>query len=311
MALWALKFAIVTIEPQPVQRPTEHPANRIGTLAHVQPDLLISAGAGSLLGAVWSHAPTEAKVTDLAQHAIVLHLSGSTLVEKWRDGRLLGHRARIGSVSLVPAQIETQWVLSGHSRVAHIYVDPQRLSDAVSCESLVLAPHLRDFFAETDDVMTSLVRLVFAQAQAGTLDDLAHDEVMSMVVRHLLRRYALGQPMPAATARLTLTAATLRKVFVHIEDRLRSTLRLSELAALARLSDDHFLRSFKAAVGQTPHQYVLARRISRSRELLERSDSPIAEVALATGFKGASHFSAAFKAHMGASPTDWRTRRRH
>jgi AraC family transcriptional regulator len=291
--------------------PAEHPANRIGMLAHIEPDLLISAGAGSLLGAIWSHSPTEAKVTDLAQHAIVLHLSGCTLVEKWRDGRLVGHRSRIGSVSLVPAHADTQWVLSGHSRVAHIYVDPQRLLAAGCCEGLSFMPQMRDFFAETDDVLTALVRLVFAQAQAGTLDDLAHDEVMSMIVRHLLRHYALERPLPACAPRVTLTAATLRRVFEHIEDRLCSPLRLAELAALVRLSDDHFLRSFKAAVGETPHQYVLARRIARSRELLERNDSPIAEVAQATGFKGASHFSAAFRAHVGVSPTDWRVQRRH
>jgi AraC family transcriptional regulator len=280
-------------------------------LAHVEPDMLISAGAGALQGAIWSHSPTQAQVTGLAQHAIVLHLSGCTLVEKWCNGRLLGHRSRIGSVSLVPAEVETQWVLSGHSRVAHMYVDPQCLL-AVGCgEGLPFVPQMRDFFAETDDVMGSLVRLVFAQAQAGTLDDLAHDELMSMVARHLLRRYALEQPLPAAAPRVTLTAATLRKVFAHIEDRLCSTLRLAELAALVRLSDDHFLRSFKAAVGQTPHQYVLCRRIARSRELLERTDSSIAGVALATGFKGASHFSAVFKAQVGVSPTDWRMQRRH
>jgi AraC family transcriptional regulator len=306
MAQRTVKFPMLI----PAQHPAEHPANRIGMLARIEPDMLISAGAGSLQGAIWSHSPTQACVTDLAQHAIVLHLSGSTLVEKWCDGRLLGHRTRIGSVSLVPAQIETQWVLSGYSRVAHMYVHPQRLLAIGCCEGLPFAPQIRDFFAETDEVMSSLVRLVFAQANAGTLDDLAHDELMSMVARHLLRHYAVEQPLPATSPRVTLTAVTLRKVFAHIEDRLGSTLRLAELAALARLSDDHFLRSFKAAVGQTPHRYVLSRRITRSRELLERGDSPIAGIALATGFKGASHFSAVFKAQVGVSPTDWRLQRR-
>ena len=123
-----------------------HPAHRIGTLAHAEPDVLISAGAGTLMGAVWSHAPTQARITGLTQHALVLHLSGSTLVEKWRDGRLLGHRARIGSVSLVPAQADTQWVLSGHSRVAHIYIDPQRLHAAGHSADLTFMPQIRDFF---------------------------------------------------------------------------------------------------------------------------------------------------------------------
>ncbi len=156
-----------------------------------------------------------------------------------------------------------------------------------------------------------MVRLVFAHAQGGVIDALAHEEVMAMVLRHLLRHYSFDRPLPKAMPRVTLTASTMRKLFDYIEERLAGELRLAELAALARLSDDHFLRCFKAAVGATAHQYVLARRISRTRELLERSTKPVAEVARAAGFRGASHFSAVFKRHVGVAPTDWRAQRRH
>lgn len=298
--------------------PTAHasdPAERIGALAHAEPDLRVSAGDGTpgeLLGAVWSHTPVVAEVVGLNRHAIVLHLSGSTLVEKWCDGRLVGHRSRIGSVSLVPAEVPSRWVLSGHSRVAHVYVDPQRLALAAARrDGPPCAPCLTDFFAEPDEVLASLVRLVFTNAQAGTLDGLAQDEVMALLECHLLRRYAGGHPSAAAPARVTLTAATLRRLFEHIEARLGGELHLADLAALARLSDDHFLRAFKAAVGQTPHQYVLARRIAHTQGLLERSALPIAAVAQAAGFRGASHFAAAFRQRVGTSPSEWRAQRRH
>ena len=129
--------------------PPAHPAERIGALAHAEPDLRVSAGGGTpgeLLGAVWSHAPVVAEVVGLSRHAIVLHLSGSTLFEKWCDGRLVGHRSRIGSVSLVPAEVSSRWVLSGHSRVAHVYVDPQRLALAAArSDGPLCAPSLTDF----------------------------------------------------------------------------------------------------------------------------------------------------------------------
>ena len=252
-----------------------------------------------------------ADVAGLNRHAIVLHLSGSTLVEKWCDGRLVGHRSRIGSVSLVPAEMPSRWVLRGHSRVAHVYVDPQRLALAAACaDGPPCAPGLTDFLAEPDQVLVSLVRLVFANAQAGTLDGLAHNKVMTLLECRLLRRYAIGRPSAAAPARMTLTAATLRRPFEHFEARLGSELHLAELAALARLSDDHFLRAFKAAVGQTPRQYVLARRIAHTQSLLERSTLPIAAVAQAAGFRGASHSAAAFRQRVGTSPSEWRTQRR-
>ena len=291
-----------------------HPAQRIGTLARTEPDLLIAAGSepGVLYGAVWSHVPVQTEVTGLEQHAIVLHLAGSSLVEKWVGGRLVGHRSRIGSVSLVPAMVSSGWVLSGHSRVAHLYVDPQRLVDAAATAAGPLClPLLRDFFADEDEVTASLMRVMFAQAHAGTLDALAHDEVMSLLLRHLLRRHAVDRPLPALDRRITLTAAVLRRLFEHVEQRLDSELRLHELAALARLSDDHFLRAFKAAVGQTPHRYVLSRRIALGQALLERTELPIAVVARRAGFRGASHFAAAFRQHLNTSPSDWRAQRRH
>jgi AraC family transcriptional regulator len=294
-----------------------HPAQRIGRVSRTEPDLLIAAGsgAGTLYGAIWSHTPVHAEVTGLAQHALVLHLSGCSLVEKWVQGRLLGHRARIGSVSLVPAGMASTWVLGGHSRVAHLYLDPQRLADAGAELNPAGAPlALQDFFADDDEISAALVHRVLAQAQAGTLDALAHDEAMSMLLRHLLRRHGLQGPRPHAAPspeRLTMTSATLRRLFEHIEQHLGTELRLHELAALARLSEDHFLRAFKAAVGQTPHRYVLSRRIARAQSLLQRTGLPVAAVAQETGFRGPSHFAAAFRSHTGTTPSVWRASRRH
>lgn len=288
------------------------PAEHIGKLAETRPEALFCGGPGVPLGAVWSHAPVHAQVEGLQQHALVLHLSGSTLVEKWRDGRLIGHRSRIGSVSLVPAGVSTGWVLSGHSRVAHVYVDPQRLQAlAARADGASRCSQLRDFFAAEDAVAASLIRAVLGHAQAGTLDGLAADGLMSLLLRHLLREHVEGRPMPPADARLTLTAALLRRLFGFIEARLGDELRLADLAGLAGLCDDHFLRAFKAAVGQTPHQYVLAQRVARAQQLLLRTGQPIAEIARASGFRGASHFAAAFRQRIGVSPSRWREQRRH
>ena len=265
-----------------------------------------------MVGAVWSHRLVVAQVAGLEQHAVVLHLAGSTLVEKWRGGRMIGHQAPIGSVSLVPAHAAITWVLNGHSRVAPLYLDPRQLelaaerADRPRCE-----PELHDFFAAADEVTAGLVRLVLAQSGSGVLDRLAHDEVTLRLARHLLGRYPTGRPLPEFTPRLTLTTAILRRLFEHIDANLAGDLHLAELAGLARLSEDHFLRAFKAAVGQTPHQNVLARRIAHAQGLLERGALPIAAVAQAAGFGGASHFAASLSRLMGTSPTVWRNDRRH
>jgi len=241
------------------------PAQHIGALARTEPERLLSAPDGTPWAAVWSHRPVQADVSGLAQHALVLHLSGSTLVEKWCEGRLLGHHSRIGSVSLVPARVRSSWVLGGHSRVLHLYLDPAQLARvAAARDGAPGAPGLRDFFAQDDARCARLLCRMLARAQAGLHDRLAHDELLAELVPHLLLRHAADRPLAPASQRLALTGATLRRLFAHVEEHLAGDLRLAELAAVACLSEDHFLRAFKAAVGCTPHRYVLDRRIARA-----------------------------------------------
>ena len=104
-------------------------AHCIGRFAHAEPERVLRTQAGEVVGAVWSHPPTQTRVQGLDHHALALHLSGCTLVEKWCDGRSSGHRSRVGSISLVPAARTTDWVIDGHCRVAHAYVHPKALAD--------------------------------------------------------------------------------------------------------------------------------------------------------------------------------------
>lgn len=293
-----------------------HSAHAIGAVARQTPERLIVSGGGSVLGAVWDHTALEVAVAGLPQHAVALHLSGCTLVEKWRDGRLCGHQARVHSVSLVPAHARTAWVLGGPSRVAHLYVDPAALCAAnASAEHPLDCAELDDFFAAPDAVLAALVRLMLAQPLDGDADPLAQDQIMSMVLRHLLAHHGAARRAPgdSSSPRVALTALTMQRLFAHIEGRLADAtpLRLRELAAIAHLSDDHFLRAFRATVGQTPYQYLLCRRIDLARRMLQSSKLPVAGVGRAVGFASASHFAATFRQHVGFTPGEWRQARSH
>lgn len=235
-------------------------------------------------------------------------------MKKWRDGRMIGDRSRIGSVPPMPALAATAWTLTltGHSRVAHLYIDTYRLAQAAErTDGPRTEPELLDLFAEHDKVAATLVRLMLAQSAARVLDCLADDEVRLLFARHLLRNQTAGRPLAGATARVTLTAASLRRLLEHIDAGLAGELRLAELAARALLLQDHFVRAFKALVFQTPHRYVLARRIAHAPGLLERRTVLVAAGARAAGFRGARHFAAAFRRSIGASPSAWRAERRH
>ena len=80
------------------------------------------------------------------------------------------------------------------------------------------------------------------------------------------------------------------------------------MAAVARLSPYHFARQFKAATGLPPHQYVLARRVERAKQLLQGGgDFSLAQVAARAGFSDQSQFSQHFKRTVGVTPGQFRT----
>lgn len=83
------------------------------------------------------------------------------------------------------------------------------------------------------------------------------------------------------------------------------------LAREAHSSRAHFVRSFKRAFGETPHQYLRRRRVERAKELLRGTTLSVTEVSLEVGFRSLGSFSTAFRALVGESPRDyarrWRT----
>jgi AraC family transcriptional regulator len=97
-------------------------------------------------------------------------------------------------------------------------------------------------------------------------------------------------------------AAALRRIEAHAD----GPLPLSELARLAAMSPYHFLRTFRAVVGMTPHQYILHTRLKRAAVRLRRTSAGIAAIAFAVGFGDLSTFNRRFARIMGKSPSAYR-----
>jgi AraC-like DNA-binding protein len=81
---------------------------------------------------------------------------------------------------------------------------------------------------------------------------------------------------------------------------------LEQIAGQASFSPYHFLRLFRGAFDQTPHQYLTKRRIAKAKELLAASDLSVTEVCLAVGFDSLGSFSALFRRHVGHAPSLYR-----
>jgi AraC-like DNA-binding protein len=99
----------------------------------------------------------------------------------------------------------------------------------------------------------------------------------------------------------------LRRVRDFIEENLFHPIYLAELSEIAGLSRMHFAAQFRAATGQTPHAYLLRRKVERAQALLSDLTLSVADVASIAGFKNNAHFASAFKKIVGESPSRWRS----
>lgn len=88
----------------------------------------------------------------------------------------------------------------------------------------------------------------------------------------------------------------------YMVEHLDQPLDLDTLSQVACLSKFHFIRLFKEVYGQTPRQYLIARRLDRASLLLKQSDLSFHEICHEVGLKDASSFGRLFKRNFGATP---------
>ncbi|MGH2876562.1 MAG: helix-turn-helix transcriptional regulator [Solirubrobacteraceae bacterium] len=100
--------------------------------------------------------------------------------------------------------------------------------------------------------------------------------------------------------------AHLRRARDLIDREYARPLDVPALARTALMSTAHFARQFHAAYGETPHSYLMTRRIERAKALLRRGDLSVTEVCMAVGCTSLGSFSARFTELVGVTPRAYR-----
>ena len=85
-------------------------------------------------------------------------------------------------------------------------------------------------------------------------------------------------------------------------------LDVPKLAAIACVSDAHFIRTFKAAFGEPPHRYLQRRRVERAMYLLRTTDRSVTDICMQVGFSSLGTFSRTFRDVVGETPSQFRAR---
>ena len=249
----------------------------------------------------------------MCEHTVVYHAGGSVRVRKLDGRRVVGDLARLGAISTVPARRDTRWAIDAPVDVVHLYIDPATLDAAALDTGGDSQPAvLCEAFARPDPLLARLIECVLLAGHAADCneslrDDFLPDQVAGTIICHIADRYlSAGTTAGHAVHATRLAPFKLRLLEDHIASNLAQPLSLDGLPALAGLERHHFLRAFKASTGETPHRYVMQRRLAAAALQLARGASSVNQVARDRGFASASHLCHAFRRQFGRSPATLR-----
>lgn len=91
-----------------------------------------------------------------------------------------------------------------------------------------------------------------------------------------------------------------------MDARYAEPLEVAELARVARLSPAHFSREFRRAFGESPHKYLLTRRLERAAALLRSTDRSVTDICFLVGLRSVGSFTTSFGRAYGMTPSAYR-----
>ena len=247
-------------------------------------------------------------VTQCSHHTISVITGENCELYQRRNGKELHARMRAGDVIITPAGPPKHWRYQGEIEFIAVRMPPSFLQRIVDDEKGGLNRHadLLDNFQTRDPHIEQLVKRILGESMTKAYASKTYAEALATELGvHLLRNYCVTGKA-AADHGHGLPIYKLRRATEFIEENLREDLTLDRISEVLAMSPGHFAHAFKTTTGLAPHHFIVERRIDRAKNLLHKTELPIAEIAHRVGFRNQSHFSFAFRRTTGVTPRQFR-----
>jgi AraC family transcriptional regulator len=258
----------------------------------------VDLGWNSVCAFIQRENPFQASVYPAPHHLLVFHLGAGARVKACADNKTVRRSVPAGSIYVWPADQAFSVSLESWVETMHLYLHRDLFGNEIE-----LKPEICVRDALLLELGTEVARLM--KSRAGAMD-LYVDSLAAVMAERLVSRCVDGSIARQRRGRPGLSPVKLRRVVEYIDSNLQEPIRLSQLCQIANMSPAHFVRQFKAALGQPAHQFVLSRRVELARHLLSSSDQPLVEIALHCGFTHQEHFTNVFRRLVGIAPGAYR-----
>jgi AraC family transcriptional regulator len=145
------------------------------------------------------------------------------------------------------------------------------------------------------------------EAAVGQLHDLQHPAQGTLLeAASLLRQQIHPLPVRDVPDGRCLLAWQAHKVHAYIDSHITEPVLVADLCALVRRSEAHFSRSFKRTFGESPHSFVMRRRVELAAHYMLTTEASLSDIASRCGFADQAHLCKHFRRSVGQTPAAWR-----
>lgn len=216
-------------------------------------------------------------------------------------------QSRTGDLIVVPPGVDSRWRVGGPRKLVILAVP-------VALVRSLLGPDCpRDLSTAFEPISGSSAPDPFVNAAVDRLWSLGEAEeplsrmlVDSTVLAVICQILMLSRGAGPERGPGAFSPRDWRRVCDYIDAHLGEEIMLVDLAGATGWSVRHFSRMFRQSTGQTPHSFIVRRRVDRAKDLLKTETLPLAEIALTCGFADQSHFTTSFRRMTGLTPLRWR-----
>ncbi|WP_458098224.1 AraC family transcriptional regulator [Roseomonas sp. WA12] len=240
------------------------------------------------------------------------HLSNGPPHEHFINGRsTVAPALHAGHIHLIDLNVAPMSLVGAVSPLClYIHIPRQALDDVAQDAGLspvaVLRPHT-DWNTYDITVQRMVPLLLDAMVEQNRTTNFFLDHLLLALTAHFCSTY--GQASKISSTSRGLALWQVRRAKEIIASNLHREVSLQEIANTCGLSVFHFIRTFKASTGHTPHSWLQLCRVERARDLILKSNFSLADIADQCGFADQSHLTRQFKRSVGFTPGAWRRSR--
>ena len=249
----------------------------------------------------------ETPVHVLEHHAIGLILDRGK-VERKLNGKYQRETTTIGSVAVIPAQVEHWSAWKGIGRFMMFSILPKAIAtidpDIVTPDLVELIPTFAKSQADPLIYGIGMAMKQWLENSPGS-EDVYIEHLTNALLAHLLQQYC-SRKIKFKEYSGGLSSIKLKQALEYINDNLENKIGLKNIAQELNISPYYFARLFRQSVGVSPYQYVIERRIEQTKQLLTDTNLSLAAITTRCGFTSQSQMTAHFRQQTGTTPKKYR-----